>query len=214
MGCPHCRSQGLRGSGHNRLTCPLLHPPPAPPEGTPLWKSGAPLPDGEEMIVGERALCDLLHCSRSSLETQLRLPIDPLPARYMPGGTVVFRNRLRLWLERYPYAPHAPAKGPVAPNPSIPHLMGRETIAAWIGISVVRMNAYRKDHGLPAYVSVGNERVWAYEEALKDWLDVMSVSLRMRAVLLEARRAGSDIPLLHAGIPNVDAASPTIIEGE
>ena len=182
--------------GHNVRTCPTTHPPvEIDSDGEALWDSQKPLPDGPEMITGTQTLADLVGANVRAVEYQLQRQVDPLPARVMPGGLVVFRSRLRLWLQRYPHAPHIPPKKHVDPHPDIPHIRTGEAVAEWLGMSREWMAVYAREIRpmVPVY---GVAVRWAYVEALKDWLDMMSMSVHVRLLLVKARRAGFDIPIL------------------
>lgn len=150
----------------------------------PIWRTREPLEDGPEVIMGEKALASALHASVEAVAHKLHRNVDPIPARHVPGGLIVFRSRLRLWLQRYPHNDRP------RPHPDIPHLLTLRDIGDHLHLGKVSIWRYRTKHYLPVY---GTEReVWAYVEALNDWLDMMSVSLKVRRELIAARRVAAD----------------------
>lgn len=164
----------------------------------PIWTSGASLAEGSPIIISRKALAVELNASVDAVAVQLTYPVDPLPARYMPGGIIVFRSRLKLWLERWPHPGHHPTVRSGGhrvfrsrPHPDIPHLYTWPDIRAHLHLTTRSTWEHRTYSGLPVYGGNGeNQReVWAYVEALNDWLDMMSMSLRVRSEMLAARRA-------------------------
>lgn len=115
------------------------------------------------------------------VQEHLRLPVDPIPARWGAHGLTVRVDRLRLWCDRFPY--------PDAPHPDLPTIEGRTAIAKALGLSEPNLKLYMSKRApwgrVPARRTAG--RLWAYVDALQDWQDAQTMSLVVRDEILAMR---------------------------
>lgn len=117
----------------------------------------------------------ILETSVSSVRREVNTYPDPLPVRRFGGGRVwARRERLLLHQRRH-------AEGAKHPIADLPIVDGREHVARFVRLSLDRVrklapwNRPASKDPLPVYQRADGT-MWAYRDALIDWLDRRSVT--------------------------------------
>lgn len=129
----------------------------------------------ERIVDTHKEIAAILETSVSSVRREVNTYPDPLPVRRFGGGRV-WARRERLLLHRRRHAEGA--KHPIA---DLPIVDGREHVARFVRLSLDRVRKLAPCSVPPVKDPLPVHRradgtMWAYRDALIDWLDRRSVT--------------------------------------